>query len=58
MTEQTVSQFTSQTPTRRKIWNPEFLTVSAFCAVGILVTLNVLLRMPDAGAVLLQFNQF
>jgi hypothetical protein len=31
------------------ITNPEFIAVVIFCAIGLLVTLNVLLRFPDWG---------
>ncbi len=30
----------------------------AFCLVGLLLTLNFILRFPDLGAVIQQYNQF
>jgi hypothetical protein len=35
-----------------RIATPEFVSVAIFCAVGLLLTLNVVLRMPDLGAFL------
>jgi len=37
---------------------PDFQTVIAFCAIGLLVMLNVMLRFPDIGIVIEQFNKF
>jgi hypothetical protein len=32
--------------------SPEFVTVAVFCAIGLLLTLNVMLRLPDFVAML------
>jgi hypothetical protein len=32
--------------------NPQFVTVTIFCAVGLLFTLNLIMRLPDLGALL------
>ena len=40
------------------IANPELHAVIAFCLVGILLTLNFILRFPDFGAIIEQYNQF
>jgi hypothetical protein len=34
------------------ISNPDFVSVAIFCAVGLLLTLNVMLRLPDLAAFL------
>jgi hypothetical protein len=38
--------------------NPDLLAVLAFCFIGLLVALNLILRFPDLGAVIVQYNQF
>jgi hypothetical protein len=38
--------------------NPDFLAVVAFCLIGLLVALNLILRFPVFGAVIEQYNQF
>jgi hypothetical protein len=38
--------------------HPEFIAIVAFCAIGLLVTVNVILRFPDFGATFEQFGQF
>jgi len=40
------------------ITNPELLTVVAFCLIGLLLSLIFILRFPDFGAVIEQYNQF
>ena len=40
------------------ITNPELLTVVAFCLIGLLLSLIFILRFPDSGAVIEQYNQF
>jgi hypothetical protein len=40
------------------ISRPDFLTIVAFCVIGLLVTVNVILRFPDFGALIEQYNQF
>jgi hypothetical protein len=32
--------------------------VAAFCLIGLLLTLNLIFRFPDMGAVIAQYNQF
>jgi len=32
--------------------SPEFVAIGVFCAIGLLLTLNVMLRFPDFGAML------
>jgi hypothetical protein len=52
--------------TARTVWfkflalisKPDFIAVVAFCAIGLLTTLNLILRFPDFGAVIEQYNQF
>jgi hypothetical protein len=29
--------------------NPDFVAIAVFCAIGLLVTVNLLLRVPDTG---------
>jgi hypothetical protein len=38
--------------------NPELHTVVAFSLIGFLVALNLILRFPDMGAVIAQYNLF
>jgi hypothetical protein len=40
------------------ISTPELDAVIAFCLIGLLLTLNLILRFPDFGAVIEQYNQF
>jgi len=40
------------------VTDPDLLTVVAFCLIGLLLTLNVMLRFPDLGAIIEQYNQF
>ena len=54
MTDQTISK----TVPRIKALNPDFLAVAAFSAIGILVMLNVMLRFPEFGTLIAQYNQF
>jgi hypothetical protein len=37
---------------------PDALAVVAFCLIGLLLALNLILRFPEMGAVLEQCNQF
>ncbi len=39
------------------ITDPDLITVIAFCALGLLVTLNVILRFPDFGLLVGQLGQ-
>jgi hypothetical protein len=40
------------------ITNPDLHAVIAFCLIGLLISLNLILRFPDFGAVIEQYNQF
>jgi hypothetical protein len=40
------------------IMTPDLLAVVAFCLIGLLLALNLILRFPDFGAVIEQYNQF
>jgi hypothetical protein len=40
------------------IITPDLGAVVAFCLIGILLALNLILRFPDFGAVIEQYNQF
>jgi hypothetical protein len=40
------------------IMTPDLCAVVAFCLIGILLALNLILRFPDFGAVIEQYNQF
>jgi hypothetical protein len=40
------------------IMTPDLLAVVTFCLVGLLLALNLILRFPDFGAVIEQYNQF
>jgi hypothetical protein len=40
------------------IMNPDLLAVIAFCLIGVLLALNIILRFPEFGAVIEQYNQF
>jgi hypothetical protein len=40
------------------IMTPDLLAVVAFCLIGFLLALNLILRFPDFGAVIEQYNQF
>ena len=37
---------------------PDFITIVVFCTIGLLTMLNVILRFPDFGAIIEQYNQF
>jgi hypothetical protein len=38
--------------------NSDLAAVAIFCAIGLLVMFNVMLRLPDLGAIIAQYNQF
>jgi hypothetical protein len=38
--------------------DPGLIAIVQFCAIGLLVTLIVMLSFPDFGALLEQYNQF
>lgn len=37
---------------------PDLSAPVLFCAIGLLATLNFILRFPDLGAIIAQYNQF
>jgi hypothetical protein len=41
-----------------KITDPDLIMIVAFCAIGLLITLNVMLRFPNLGALIESYNQF
>jgi hypothetical protein len=56
----------TQAKTARTTWyrllaaisEPDFITIVAFCMVGLLTMLNVMLRFPDLGSLIELYNQF
>jgi hypothetical protein len=38
--------------------NPDLPMIVVFCLLGLLLTLTLILRFPDLGAVIEQYNQF
>ena len=38
--------------------NPDLIAVMLFCAIGLLIALNLILRFPDAGLLVEQYNVF
>ncbi|MFZ0524801.1 MAG: hypothetical protein WAM40_04160 [Xanthobacteraceae bacterium] len=38
--------------------NPDLVAIVLFCVIGLSVTLNMILRFPDLGGIIAQFNQF
>ncbi len=40
------------------VTDPDLQMIVAFCLIGLLLTLNVMLRFPDVGAIIEQYNQF
>jgi hypothetical protein len=40
------------------IMTPDFQAVFLFCLIGLLLALNAILRFPDLGAVIEEFNRF
>ena len=40
------------------ISKPDFIMIVAFCAIGLLTMLNVMLRFPDLGSLIERYNQF
>ena len=53
MTNQAISQTTLHTKIVTSV-----LTVATYWAIGILVMLIVMLRFPDLGTLIAQYNQF
>ena len=37
---------------------PDLSAVLLFCVIGFLATFNLILRFPDFGAIIAQYNQF
>jgi hypothetical protein len=44
--------------TYEALTNPDVQSIVAFCLIGLLLTLNVMFRFPDLGALIAQYNQF
>jgi hypothetical protein len=40
------------------ITDPHLLTVAALSTIGFLIAINLMLRFPDIGAIIEQYNQF
>jgi hypothetical protein len=40
------------------VTSPELIAVAAFCAIGLAITINVLLRHPDVGLTIEQLDLF
>jgi hypothetical protein len=38
--------------------DPSLIAIVIFCTIGLLITLNLMLRFPDFGALIAQYNQF
>jgi hypothetical protein len=38
--------------------NPDLQATAAFCIIGLLITLNLMLFFPNLGALVTQYNQF
>jgi thiol:disulfide interchange protein len=54
-----VSEASGQWPKFLAIFsNPDLPMVVAFCLLGLLLALTLILRFPDFGAVIEQYNQF
>ena len=41
-----------------RLVNPDFIVIVIFCAIGLLLTINVILRFPELGALIERYNQF
>ena len=65
-TPNTLFRASRRTHTIETVWsrlvaviaNPNLLAVLGFCLIGLLLSLNLIFRFPDFGAVIEQFNQF
>ncbi len=65
-TPNTLFPASRRTHTMETVWsrlvkviaNPNLLAVVAFCLIGLLLSLNLILRFPDFGAVIEQYSQF
>jgi hypothetical protein len=40
------------------VTNPDLIAVFFFCTIGLLITVNIVLRFPDFGAAMEQLEQF
>jgi len=40
------------------IIDPNLTAVVLFCAIGLLAAFNLILRFPDLGTIIAQYNQF
>jgi hypothetical protein len=40
------------------IANPDLHAIVSFCLIGLLLAINLILRFPDFGAIIEQYNQF
>lgn len=38
--------------------DPSLIAIVSFCVIGLLITHNLILRFPDLGALIAQYNQF
>jgi hypothetical protein len=43
---------------RTVISDPNLIATALFCLIGLLTTVNLILRFPDFGAIIAQYNQF
>jgi hypothetical protein len=55
MTHETISRANSHNATAN---HTDFWAVVMFSTIGVLVLLNLMLRFPDLGAMVAQYNQF
>jgi hypothetical protein len=42
----------------KSINDPDLIATVLFCVIGLLITAVVMLRFPDLGAIIAQYNQF
>lgn len=40
------------------VTNPSLVMICAFCAIGLLVTVNLILHFPNFGAMMVEYEQF
>ena len=40
------------------VMDPNLVTVALVCAIGLLIAFNLILRFPEFGAVIAQYNQY
>jgi hypothetical protein len=38
--------------------DPNLIAIVSFCAIGLLITLNLMVRFPNLGGLIAQYNQF